>query len=152
MTWQLIVRLQRCQYVIVPNCPSCLGLGLLKSTLTANIPLQTLDQCPACQTPQDFIESRITRADTMVVSYAVQKVVSGDVIMTFAYSHVVYQVGLMSTLLWRSSLGRFLDLWHERWNPGSCKGQPWTEIPSKTVGVSRQDLTMLFVVQGSIKI
>ncbi|MEW5319872.1 MAG: hypothetical protein WDW38_010991 [Sanguina aurantia] len=39
----------------------------------------------------DFIESRITRADTMVVSYAVQKVVSGDVIMTFAYSHVVYQ-------------------------------------------------------------
>lgn len=51
---------------------------------------------PGVQSSQDFIESRITRADTMVVSYAVQKVVSGDVIMTFAYSHVVYQVGCVA--------------------------------------------------------
>ena len=40
----------------------------------------------------DFINARIVIADQLIVGTAVAKVVDGDVILTFAYSHVVGEV------------------------------------------------------------
>jgi translation initiation factor 2B subunit (eIF-2B alpha/beta/delta family) len=40
----------------------------------------------------DFINARIYIADQLIVNTAVAKVVAGDVILTYAYSHVVAEV------------------------------------------------------------